>query len=223
MFLDPTRGKRPMRMLIAGLVAFGLTACDDSKDAPVPDPPAEPEPEAPVEPQGIVPSHKARVKFKGGERYARDLAAALELPRDGLCTELGLYDCVGDVHRIALGGVEPYELGIDEPLPVSPVSASMAVDRTALAACTRRVEADFADPGGAVIFGALMTSTDRATREGVAADLVDRILRRDATADEVAALADFWETAEAESEQPAHAYGQLTCFAVATMLEALFY
>ena len=54
-------------------------------------------------------------------------------------------------------------------------------------------------------------------------DLVDRILRRDATEDEIAALADFWETAEAESDQPAHAYGQLTCFAVATMLEALFY
>lgn len=221
MFPDPTRAAR---LLLIGLVAFGLSACDDSKEPATPEPPtAEPEPEPPAEPQDIIPSSKARVKFKGGQRYARDLAAALELPRDGLCTELGLYDCVDDVHLIALGGVEPYEIGIDEPLPVPPVSAAMAIDRVALSACTHRVDADFADPTAAAIFGPLAGATDPATREGVAADLIDRILRRDATPDEIAALSDFWEAAEAESDQPARAFGQLTCFAVATMLEALFY
>lgn len=228
MFLDwQTRWPLRGTLAAATLVAFvGLSGCDDAQETPAadpqPEPAAEPEPEAP---QGLIPSHKARVKFKGGERYARDLAAALELPREGLCSELGLYDCVGEVHAIALGGVEPYEKGIDEPLPVAPVSAAIAIDRVALSACTARAEQDFAQPADAVIFGPLLGADgpQRADLEAVAADLIDRVLRRDATADEVAAIADFYAEAQADSETPAKAYGQLSCFAVATMLEALYY
>ncbi len=229
MFLD-LRFRRALGHALIALVALSaLTAChEEQASAPDPTPMAEPEPAAepdPEVPQGIVASHKARVKFKGGERYARDLAAALELPRDQLCSELGLYDCVGEVHRISLGGVEPYELGIDEPLPVAPVSAAIAVDRVALSACTRRVEADLADPGAAVIFAALAAADGpkRADLEAIAADLVDRVLRRDATPAEIASIADFYAEAEADAESPARAFGQLSCFAVATMLEALFY
>ena len=237
MFLDERTARlsgwmRNAALGIGALALVGLGGCDDDETpAPDPAPVAEPEPMAEPEPdpepgqEGVVASHKARVKFKGGERYARDLSAALELPRDQLCTELGLYDCVDEVHRISLGGVEPYELGIDEPLPVAPVSAAIAVDRVALSACIRRVELDFADPGSAVVFGSLATAggPQRADLEAVAADLIDRILRRDATPAEISALADFYVDAEAEADAPAQAFGQLSCFAVATMLEALFY
>lgn len=221
----------PMRVSVFALAALaGPFGCDDGADAPDPAPMQEPEPAAEPEPdpgpQAIVPSHKARVKFKGGERYARDLAAALDVERGELCLELGRFDCVTEVHGIALGGVEPYDKGIDEPLPVAPVSAAIAVDRVALSACTARVDADLEDPAAAVIFGGLLRAEEpsRAALEGVAADLVDRILRRDATPDEVAAIADFYAEVEAETDDAAvRAFGQLSCFAVATMLEALFY
>lgn len=226
MSLDPIARKAPLGALL--IASLTLAGCDESKQtAPTPpdagpDAAVEPEPEPP---QGIVPSHKARVKFKGGERYARDLAAALDLPRDTLCRELGTYDCVGDVHRIALGGVEPYELGVDDPLPVAPVSAAIAIDRVALSACTARVDRDIETPADAALFGPLLTGdpADAGVREGIAADLVDRILRRDATPDEVAALAGLWSDLEADADDPARAWAQLSCFAVATMLESLFY
>src|SRR5690606_37542469 len=44
----------------------------------------------------VAPSRQPRVKYKSGARYASDLAAALDLERDAVCRELGLYDCVDD-------------------------------------------------------------------------------------------------------------------------------
>ena len=38
-------------------------------------------------------SSDPRVKFKDGARYLSDLATALEMPRESICKELGLYDC----------------------------------------------------------------------------------------------------------------------------------
>lgn len=51
---------------------------------------------------------------------------------------------VDEVHRIVLGGVEPYTLGVREPLPLIAVTAPIAQDRVALAACTERIERDLA-------------------------------------------------------------------------------
>lgn len=227
MFLE--RSQHALLVLCAALT-LGLAGCDDDKKpaleadattAPEPEPIAEPEPEP--EPQGIVPSNKSRVKFKGGERYALDLAASLALPRDGLCLELGRYDCVSQVHHIALGGVEPYNLGIDEPLAIAPISAAIAAERVALSACTARVDADLADPATAVLVSFAAAEPTAAEREAIAADLIDRILRRDATLEEIAALSALYEAIAADSDTPARDWASLSCFAVATMLEALFY
>jgi hypothetical protein len=98
----------------------------------------------PVPAEQVAASRQARVKYKSGARYANDLAAALDLPREAVCRELGRYDCVDEVHRIVLGGVEPYTLGVREPLPSIAVTAPIAQDRVALAACTARIERDLA-------------------------------------------------------------------------------
>ncbi|MCP5152512.1 MAG: hypothetical protein H6983_00010 [Ectothiorhodospiraceae bacterium] len=225
----PERSQRTLLALCAALTV-GAAGCDDGKPetavvdaAPMPEPEPQPEPEPEPGPQGIVPSNKARVKFKGGERYARDLATALSLPRVDLCRELGNFDCVSEVHRIALGGVEPYNLGIDEPLAVAPVTAAIAMERVALSACGARVDADLADPAAAALVRFSGSEPTAAEREALAADLFDRILRRDATLDEIAAVAGLYASVAEESAAPARDWAVLSCFSVATMLEALFY
>ncbi len=157
----------------------------------------------------------ARVRPKTGAQLAVDLAAALELPRDAVCRELGAYDCATVAHRIVLGGVEPYVLRVDRPLPVSPVTAPIAVDRLALAACGRRVALDFDTPARAVVFGPLARGEPGATDATIDA-LYDRLLGRAPDAEERALVA------ELATDASARAFATLSCFVVATSLEHIF-
>ena len=78
-----------------------------------------------------------RVKFKDGERFLSDLSASLNLPRESICKELGQYDCYTEAFRIVLGGVEPYSLGIAQPIEQASLTSPIALDRVALRVCTR--------------------------------------------------------------------------------------
>lgn len=179
----------------------------------------------PAEP--AVASRKARLKYKSGARYASDLAASLDLPRDAICRELGLYDCVDEVHRIVLGGVEPYTLGVREPLPSIPVTAPIAQDRVALAACTERIERDLGASEPMFLKRVDVDAPTPGQLEATAVRLYDRILRRDATPYEASALAQFHATvSDGQGESPATAtrdWAILSCFMVATTLESIFY
>ena len=196
------------------LASVAITACSSS-DAPRGiDPPIE--------------SAKARVKFKDQGRFVRDLASGLGLGQDEVCTELGLYDCYEIAHRITLGGVEPYNRGIREPLPVAPVTKPIAVDRVALNACATRVDRDFDDPDDALMFGDLATVGPTEEQLEAAANVIyQRVLRRPATLREVGELVAFYdETVEelAETEDdPTREWAVASCFAVATTTEGLFY
>ena len=163
-----------------------------------------------------VASRKAQLKRKDGARLVRDLVQALEVPRADVCRELGTFDCAADAHRIVLGGVEPYVLRIDEPLPLTPVTAPIAVDRVALSACGARAKADFASRTP-VVFGALVRGAENARAE-VVRELYDRLLGRDPDAHELKLLEDFGaEVSGAED------YATLACFTIATTSEFLFY
>jgi len=195
---------------------------------------SDPAPTAPTE--QVAASRQERVKYKSGARYANDLAAALDLERDAVCRELGRYDCVDEVHRIVLGGVEPYTLGVREPLPSLGVTAPIAQDRVALAACTERIERDLAAvykvPLDAAAEPVFLTAVDvdaptPAELKATAGRFYDRILSRAATPDEVSALAQFHSTVSdepGESGAPAtRDWAILSCFMVATTLESIFY
>jgi hypothetical protein len=179
----------------------------------------------PAEP--VLASRQARVKYKSGARYASDLAAALDLPRDAICRELGLYDCVDEVHRIVLGGVEPYTLGVREPLPAIPVTAPIAQDRVALAACTERIERDLAASEPVFLSRQDVDTPTPGQLEATARRFYDRILRREATPYELSALVQFHSTVSDEAgERRASAtrdWAILSCFMVATTLESIFY
>jgi len=166
-----------------------------------------------------APPAAAPVRFKGGARLRTDWARGLELEPSEVCKELGRYDCVLEVHRIVLGGVEPYVLNINRPLSQAPVTAPLAVERTAIAACGRAVERDFAEPEAAVVFvpEADGTWTVRA-RRATHVRLIEGLLKRRAEPTELDRLEELW----SQSADPEE-WAQSSCFVVATSLESLFY
>lgn len=177
----------------------------------------------------VAPSRQPRVKYKSGARYASDLAAALDLERDAVCRELGLYDCVDDVHRIVLGGVEPYTLGVWEPLPSMAVTAPIAQDRVALAACTERIARDLEASEPVFLRKIDVDAPSPGQLEATAKRFYDHILRRAATSDEVNALAQFHSTVTDQTGETGEGvaatrdWAILSCFMVATTLESIFY
>jgi hypothetical protein len=181
-------------------------------------------------------SRKARVQAKSGAVWGRDLAQALGLQTWELCSELGSYDCIDDTHRITLGGVEPTVLGVDEPLPNAAISAPIAVDRVAGAACAERWRRDKVGP--AVVFAPLFGKEppSEEARAQVSTDLIRRMYARNPTEAEIESLEALHERLLAQT--PEDKLDDLSnkradklvadwaigsCFIVATSTEALFY
>jgi hypothetical protein len=214
--------RSPGILIVTFAFLTASSACTDKSKSGVP---SDLVPTVPTE--QVAASRQARVKYKSGARYANDLAAALDLPRDAVCRELGRYDCVDEVHRIVLGGVEPYTLGVREPLPSIAVTAPIAQDRVALAACTERIERDLAASEPVFLTTVDVDAPTPGELEATAVRFYDRILRREATPDEVSALAQFHSTVTDEpGESGATAtydWAILSCFMVATTLESIFY
>ncbi|MEW6432074.1 MAG: hypothetical protein AB1730_11260 [Myxococcota bacterium] len=176
-------------------------------------------------------SAKSNVRFKGPERLLNDFAAALELPADGVCKELGLYDCATFVHPLALGGVEPYGRGVYEKPPATGVATPIVVERMALAGCITRVTADLAQPAQAVIFkgvtldgaGKLADVDGAPVRDAVTA-LYQRAVLRDPTEAEVASLVQLARDVEAlGGAQPGRDWMKAACVAVLSSAESVFY
>lgn len=161
-------------------------------------------------------SRSPSLKRKSGEMLALDFAQALGLSRGEVCVELGSHDCASEAHRIVLGGVEPYQLRIDEPLPGTPLSAPIAVDRLALSACEARAAQDFAQTQP-LLFGPLLDGSADA-RSLVVDTLYERFLGRAPDPEERTALA-----ALGGSEMSDRDFAVLSCFVVGTTLEHLFY
>jgi len=179
---------------------------------------------------GFPLSKKANLKFKGNERIRNDFARALGLDPKDVCKELGAFSCTHLVHQVALGGVEPYFLGLNEPLPFTTVTTPIATERVALAACGNRVDRDLADTDSALIYvgldidasGSLTNSNDPAMAAAVDT-LYKRALQREPTDNEVSELTGFYAAVEAKSARPARDWAVLSCFAVMTTMEQLFY
>jgi hypothetical protein len=107
------------------------------------------------------------------------------------------------------------------------VTAPIAQDRVALAACTERIERDLAASEPVFLTAVDVDAPTPGELEATAGRFYDRILRRAATPDEVSALAQFHSTVtDAPGERRASAtrdWAILSCFMVATTLESIFY
>jgi len=215
---------------LLGLVAIGAlaTACASAPETTSLPMAAVAETPAPV------PSADPRVKFKDGERYLRDLSANLNIPREDICKELSRYDCMSDAFRIVLGGVEAPNLLVNEPIETAALTSPIAVDRVALHVCTNRVRMDREAPADAVLFktGAFgkdgrAKSPDKAWLNATADAIYGSILLRSPSEREIATLASFYKQVAdgrpAGSQDIAADWVTLSCFAVASSLEAVFY
>ena len=178
----------------------------------------------------IAQSAKANVRFKRAVRLTADYAAALSLPASELCKELGQYQCATLVHTIALGGTDPYGVGLYEPLPFTGMSSPIATDRVALSACQARVTADLAAGSSAVIFkgvtpdGAGKLNIDSPEVREAISSLYRRATLRNPTEAEVGHVKQLYRDIEATGKpQPGQAWMTLSCFSILTTVEALFY
>ncbi len=219
------------RWLLASVCA--LTACTEQPIAQVVDaglPPVDGQGDAGT-PSALARSSRNNLRFKGPERLTLDFAAALSLPPEQVCNELGQYSCATVVHTVTLGGVDPYGNGLYEPLPATGVTTPIAVDRMALAACARRVGLDVSTPSSAVIFqGLTLDAQERLVgREGppvkaAITALYQRGLLREPTEAEVAALVQLAAEVEAAgSPRPGRDWMTAACFAVLSSAESVFF
>lgn len=216
-----------LRLLGLAVVAAVSAACASAPETPAMQ-------VAIAETPAPVPSADPRVKFKDGERYLRDLSASLDIPREDICKELSRYDCMSDAFRIVLGGVEAPNLLVNEPIDTAALTSPIAVDRVALHVCTNRVRMDRETPAKAVLFKAGAfgkdgrgKAPDQAWLNATADAIYGSILLRSPSEREIATLAAFYkqvaEGRPAGSQDVAADWVTLSCFAVASSLEAVFY
>lgn len=215
---------------LSACTAEGTSIAPTGEDAGTADAAADAGPRPDASGPPFAPSTKGRVRFKGAERMRNDFAQALDLAPGEVCAELGQYDCVEFVHRVALGGTEPYTLGITRPLDKTTATTPLAVERVALSACGRRVDADLADPARAVLFGELEIEGGAVANlesEAVTRSLTRlyrRALLRNPTESELSHLRELHRALEQDGlPNVARDWAVLTCFSVLTSMEGLFY
>ena len=179
-------------------------------------------------PQGTPISAKATVKFKSKARMLKDFQNALELTSAELCREVGVLDC-GEFHGVALGGTDAYQAGVYRPLAETAATTTIAVDRIALSGCQMRAHLDFKDLGSATIFkltlnGEKLDDVDDASVRDAIAELYHRIHLREPKPAEIAHLRQLYTEIESGgSAQPAKDWAALSCYAVLTTMESVFY
>ena len=173
-------------------------------------------------PEGNGLSLRGHVRFKKQQLLANDIASALDLPKDQLCQEFDRLSCLDEVHHLAVGGVDAYEKsifnGIEESLTTTPI----VIERTILSACSNRASRDVND-GEGIIFAGLAGSPDSTTLGAAVTTLYRRALQRNPTADETAALTGLYEKVKGASQNPGSDWAALSCYAVLTSLEFVFY
>ncbi|MDP2344046.1 MAG: hypothetical protein Q8O67_24025 [Deltaproteobacteria bacterium] len=164
-----------------------------------------------------------RLAWKRQRALETDLMAALDLAKDELCSELGLYSCVDFVHLVPLGGNEPFARSQYEPLPSPTVTTPIAFDRVALSACATRADKDIAGDG--VVFASLdfdAAAVDDATAAPVLEGLGKRLLGRALTPGEIEEFTALTVDDDGAAVSPRD-FAILSCFAIATMSETIFY
>ena len=212
----------------AGASTEPLPAADAG--APPTDPPASPD--AGTGPgASVTPSSRNHLRVKNPEQLLAHFAAALSLPPGEVCNELGQYSCPGQVHTVALGGVEPYGLGLYGALPVTGVTTPIVLDRMAWMACGRRVSLDLSQPGQAVLFKDLaldargqLTDPGGAPVRAALTALYQRALLRDPTEAELETLSGLVpELATLGGPSPGRDWMVAACFTVLSSAESVFF
>lgn len=173
----------------------------------------------------IAPSTRNHLTWKRQHVVEQDLTRALDLTPEELCTELGYLPCIDEVHLVVLGGNDPIDRGMYEPLTEPTVTTPLALDRVVLSACGARVQADqngeprvFRD----LDFSSPAPAADSDAFRATVTTLYQRLLARDPIEAEFEALAEL-SAATDDDVLDAADFAHAVCFAVGTTTEFLFH
>jgi len=199
---------------------------------PAPAPPPPPAPPGPVDDDlaAMARSTRGALVWKRGPALANSLSAALVVPVEDLCRELGRFDCVGLAHQVPLGGNDAFVKGQYQPLVEPGATTAVAFDRLALSACSVAVELDRGRPAGFIFRGHALDDvpldpSDPAVQEGarfVGTELYRRLHGREPREAEQQALLELLTDDEGAGVSGLD-FAKLACFAVASTTETLFY
>lgn len=199
-------------------------------DATAPPPDAGP-PDAVAPPDSGEPvaSPARRLRFKRFDQLRLELQRVLSLPEGEVCNELDRFGCAEEVHRVALGGTDPYFANVYVPAAEPPLNAPLAWERVALTACAERVDRDVADPDAAAWLvdveldpqGQIDPSAPPVT--AAVRSLYREALSREPSVEELQAWRDAYVDLESSELAPARAWARLVCGAVLTSAEFVFY
>ncbi|MDC0676024.1 hypothetical protein [Nannocystis radixulma] len=168
---------------------------------------------------------RGELQWKRNAALQRDLMRALELPEDGVCNELGRGSCTREIHHIALGAADPIRIGLYKPLPDTLVSTPIVLDRVVMSACVNRANLD---GGGSPVvfteldFGEAAPAADDEVFTDTVTALYRRLLSRDPEPHELTTLGGLT-VDDAGKPVSAHEFAVLTCFAIGTSSEFLFF
>lgn len=219
-------------MLLRTTTTALLLALAGCSASPSPAPQGPPAPPGPVDDDlaAMARSTRGALVWKRGPALANGLSAALVVPVEDLCRELGRFDCVGLAHQVPLGGNDAFVKGQYQPLIEPGATTAVAFDRLALSACSVAVELDRGRPAGFIFRGHALDDvplnpSDPAVQEGarfVGAELYRRLHGREPRAPEQDALLELLTDDEGRGTSGLD-FAKLACFAVASTTETLFY
>lgn len=194
-----------------------LCACSGEMSDPPNDPPPTMLPPPACDPE-LEPARPDSLQWKRSAAFVADLAAALDLAPDALCTELGAYSCES-LHLVALGGNDAEGAANYFPVESPLATTSAAIDRIVLSACENAAN-------GTTVFTDLPPSAAPVTPSDPAIDaqirsLYRRLLRRDATDGEVAIAREL--ATDGASPRTARELDVLACFAIGSTSENVLF
>jgi hypothetical protein len=175
-------------------------------------------------PPAYAASRGRSLQWKRNAAFEADLMRGLDLTGDKVCQELGSQSCIRAVHTVALGGNDPFGSGLLRPAATSLSTTPLAVDRVTLSACSQRARAN--KQGNPKVFTTLDLSGPAPAPDAQAVTetittLFQRLLARDPKPDELTTLRGL--LAADAARMSAEEFATLSCFVVASSLEALFF
>ncbi|HWN71686.1 MAG TPA: hypothetical protein VNM90_28810 [Haliangium sp.] len=205
-----------MKRLAIFLVLLGSACGPDDDGMPMVTPP-------PAACEGDAPAPES-LQWKRISALENDLMSALDLAREEVCNELGLYRCAL-VHLVPLGSANPFGASLYEAVAEPLATTPAAVDRIVLAACIGRVQRDRQAAPQVFTHFPLEGQAPAAGAPEIAAmiqDLYRRFLQRDPTAEEIAMVSEL-AVDDAGAPVAAADFAKLACFTIGTTTEFLFF
>lgn len=177
-------------------------------------------------------STRNELLWKRYRAFEQGLVQALLVETAELCKELGRFSCVDNVHLVVLGGNDPFERGLHEPVKAPSATTPLAVERVVWSACRAAVEAD-ASRALPRVFLDLPLDNDfdpldlddpnqRFAVEDTITNLYRRIHARDPLENERVHLRELVYDDAGQALLPRE-FALSVCFAIASTTENLFY